>query len=526
MDYEVAKQKYVSPDETSVNPNVAFNYGPMPYDMLLQKFEETDLGPDEDAYDNFARTTLSDWRPDAPTTAADEPRGRVNSSAGMLQNRYYGHRGDADMPNHSEIFQDFVGSEWADPRGYAIDPDSKEIVKQGAARMRFVRFTPDNCEQITGGRLSENQEIELRQDTFRRSRDLLKVFDYQMDGRREGMRKGWKHVGAINTTDGMNRRDDIVPAETFTPRGYNIVIDSIIRDTRAFRESTTDQCFEVQKYTGNGRARRRHGDTHVGTLVEGDPKFGAEGNAVAYRATQAVGALMAGIVALNNQAQDMNYGASTDSVARRREKFISDISLILKEQNAEADWGRANGGRTVKTAAPGAESVSGWESCPNHLLPISHYVTATKMYKSVREGNPAEMRRAIGEGLRDGKAAAPEKGWTAGMNARPKLGPAPAAAPTNVDIVDATTMTHNYRNGRPGMLPRGAISGEGFAAESDLTLFGRNAGRAEPIAPDAIIDGSQFGVNDKAERHGAPMGKKSRARRHADSDAAPDDING
>jgi hypothetical protein len=532
MNYDLAKQKYVSWDETSVNPNVAFNYGPMPYDMLLQKFEETDMGPDEDDYHNFARNTLTDNRPDAPAMAADEPRGRLNSSSALLQLHYYGHRGDADMPNHSEIFQDFVGSDWADPRGYATDPDMKELVKQEAARQRFKRLTPDMCEQVTGGRLSQEQEIEMRENVFKRSRDLIKVFSYQKDGRREGMRKAWRHVSAKVDAETTERRDDVLKTEGFVPKKYNIMVDSIIRDTRAFRESTADQCFEVQRYTKSGGKTAMPGQAKPGDGTDQDGKFAAED---ASKTFKALGVLMSNIVSMRNDMQnvdqDIDYGKHTDAQMRRHEKFTRDIASILRDYAQESHWGQQDNSVLSKTPAPAIFMPSNG-TVLNHSLPANYYLVAEKMFKSVAAANPSEMRKVVDMQMRDGKKVSMEDvksmmAKTAKYKNRGTDGGGKDLS--NVEIIDETTTTHNYSSAVAHKSDRRVenFGAEDFKTESDLTKTGRTRTRFEQLSVDeAQVDESQFNVNDSGERHIAPMGKKSRARRYAQVDGVTNDING
>src|SRR6184192_3064866 len=117
----------VTQPEIGYSIDIGLRYGKMPSSMLMSKFEETDMGEDENVYDDYARNTLTDRRPDTNYLAHEEPRGGVNQSKGYLNLIHYGHRGNSDDPNHSEIC---LGETAPDPRGTADTPDIKNFKEQ------------------------------------------------------------------------------------------------------------------------------------------------------------------------------------------------------------------------------------------------------------------------------------------------------------------------------------------------------------------------------------------------------------
>lgn len=107
-------------------------YGSIPWDNIVHKLEETDpelvkevKGQDffddiEDQYDNYARSEITDWAPDAPYLEADHPRRDPAYSNSILNLRYNGNRGfHSELPRNPEAFWGFTGN---DPRGADTDP--------------------------------------------------------------------------------------------------------------------------------------------------------------------------------------------------------------------------------------------------------------------------------------------------------------------------------------------------------------------------------------------------------------------
>ena len=63
---------------------IAGSSGAIPDDMLLDKYRVTDIEFDENEYNNFARRTLADFRPDAPFLESDQPRDPSDRGSGNL----------------------------------------------------------------------------------------------------------------------------------------------------------------------------------------------------------------------------------------------------------------------------------------------------------------------------------------------------------------------------------------------------------------------------------------------------------
>lgn len=499
------------------NLDIGLRYGEMPDAMLMSKFEETDTGPDEHLYDDYARRQLIDRRPDAPFTAADEPRSGVNRNYGRLQLQYYGHRGDADPPAHPEMFIDFAGSDNVDPRGHAIDPDMNRLREQRDKRMRFINWNPDHQDSITGGGRSEAKVMADKQSAFRWIRDRLKVFSSQKDGRREGMRKTWRHISALNNQLGTAPRGESVG---FGAEGAQIrratIIARAIRDSKAYRDDCADQSFEAHKYGQTGRRRQRNVTANALLQVNPDGKMGESDASKCYKA---VGVLLGQLVRARHEvAHDADYGAEGDVRVRKHERVAEDLSIVLRSIANEHFWTASHRTVQAKTAMPGDPAQTINMVSLNHSLPASHYLIAEKMYKGLTPGadrakiNEDIVREAVNPTLKEDFAT------------RGKLPAAPieggAARDNLVAVVDQTRQTHNYKTAvAQSEAQLRLANGEGFTSEGKPTPIKKTShGNYRVTTAQDIIVPTEFGDSRKKERLLAPMGNKDRVRRNIDTD--------
>lgn len=254
MDYDLARQGY---GQIEYNVDQGLRYGDVPNTMLMEKFEETDMGNDEDQYDTYVRTEICDWTGDKGAVFEHERgRGGVNASKGILQLRANGHRGTADVEK-PEIFLGFAGPEDRDPRGINVDPDMKQLRRQEAARMRFHRFTPDHSDHVTGGGISEAQVMANKQTIFRFNRDRLKIFSRQIDGRREGLRRVYENKSDIAKQVLVHSYGDYIKDYAMNPqRRANLITRNILRDTKEWRQETSDQDYQIARYSQICRKRK------------------------------------------------------------------------------------------------------------------------------------------------------------------------------------------------------------------------------------------------------------------------------
>lgn len=143
---------------TEIRQEQGMPYGGMPYDSILYKLEETDIGEqlqlyeDEKLYKQYVRSEIIDWRPDQTFLESDHPRRDTALSKSIINLRYAGGRGSEDdiYPRHPELFIGFSGN---DPRGTSGQPRLDQIKTQTSSRS-------DNIQVRMGKNVGHGKEIE------------------------------------------------------------------------------------------------------------------------------------------------------------------------------------------------------------------------------------------------------------------------------------------------------------------------------------------------------------------------------
>lgn len=500
----------ITPSRIEHNVDVAMGYGDMPSSMLMAKFEETDMGPDEDQYENYARGTLVDRRPDEATFEHERPRGAVNARAGRIQLQYEGHRGSA-VPWAPELFLGFGGDEDRDPRGNNVDPDMKQLVKQEQARMRFIRFSADQCDQVTGGMRSEYKVMADKQKIDRLVRDRLKIFNRQLDGRREGLRRVFKHKSNVAKQVLIQSYGDFIKDYALNPqRRANIVCDKMLRDTKEYRAETSDQDYTIAKYaqarkTTMGRKQR---------LLNGeitDAEFAQSDNSKNFKA---LGLVMSNLVRLKHQAHaektDISFSEGKNTVDYKSAPMVRDLALILRGLARDQDFSSGDATMLMKTAHRPQLEHQARLVVYNHLKPAHHYLSAEIMYKSVKPG--ADTRKIKDMVERDAHAAQ-EQDETQGRKRDHRL----AKSGMKLKRVDDgeygeedKTVSYKKLMAPQEVARRRQANGENFSQESDNTQVRRPTHllHRNPNKEDISAVGINFANNTSKERLTAPMGTK------------------
>lgn len=389
MDYNLKRQVQTEPEYEVYK---GMRYGQMSDGLLVAKFEETNMPDhDEHVYDNFARNTLSDFRPDSATFAHEAPRGATNRSKGFLQLRSEGHRGTADV-ERPELFLGFGGPEDMDPRGIATEPDFKQLKKQHEARMRFQRFDPDGSDHITGGGRNEFQVMQDKQKLIRWTRDRLKVFDRQIDGRREGMRREFRKRPVVKKQVLVQSYGDFIKDYALNPqRRANIISKQIIRDTRAYRDETPDQDFQFMRYTQTCKQGVLN-DTFKRALHYQNSADSSVGDSDVSTQYKALAVLMSNMANRRREIMksvangDIDHGQSADAVSRKTAPIARDIAIILASRRADMDYSDADDSVARKSVQPMATHQMIKFVDHNHEVQNAHLVNAAVIYKSVKEG--------------------------------------------------------------------------------------------------------------------------------------------
>lgn len=369
---------------------VGENYGNLPIADLGRKFEETNMGPDEDLFDNFARTTLMDHTADKAKFEHEQARGAVNRRSGVIQLRYQGHRGCADV-ERPEMFLGMAGPEERDPRGSNVDPDIRKLREQAAARNRFIRFTPDHSDFTTSGERSRGKIAQDQQTMFRMARDRLKVFSKQHDGRREGLRRTYQNASNVKKQIHVQSYGDLIRDYGLNPqRRANLLCRAMIRDSKAWREGTSDQDYHVAKYTQICRRAKRK-DTYQRVLgaKDNDDTVWTDGDSNV--PLKSMGLLMSSIINAKKTAHhnvggsDRDYAEAMSTIMRKTAPLKKDLELIMYMVSGEGKFAEHDDSIAYTTKAPDQQEHLARIVMLNHLTPAHHYLNAEVIYKTLKE---------------------------------------------------------------------------------------------------------------------------------------------
>lgn len=513
MNYDLARQRF---GKNENNVRLAFETGDMPSSMLMAKFEETDIGGDEDLYNDYSRRVLTDQRPDTNLLAHEEARGGVNSSKGLLQHHYYGHRGEADWEK-PEIFLGFGGPEDHDNRGTSTDPDFKQLVRQEDARMRFVRWAPDADNSITGGGRSESMVMNDQQKLFRFTRERLKVFDRQIDGRREGMRRNFEHKSDVAKQEYVQSYGDYIKDYALNPqRRANMIAREVIRNSPGWRDETVDQDFEIMRYSqAYRRAQTKDAMDRVLHAQKGHDSRLFESDLT--KCYKAVGLLMKDLInnkrnMVDSQQGDIDYAASAATQSRKTAAMNKDLMLILQSMVQDGNFSQSDLSMIMKTAAPQERQHLARTQETNHLQPAHHYLNAELLYKSVKPGADLSVIRQ--QVVTDANAPVPFTEAGASKSAKRRLVYGMGLDTDNDRDETESTNTVNYKT-----LARDIESkvvnadGEDYKKESDATQSRatnhQNYRTTDMYDTEAT---TQFNDNASKEHYVSKLGKKYNVR--------------
>jgi len=514
MNYDLNSVAKVKPTQIEYTVDENRQYGQLPMEMLTTKFEETEMGGDDElSYDDYARRTLTNWGPDTNHFEYEEPRGGTEARAGRLNTRIYGHRGTADLPNHPELFIGFQGMGDADPRGTAVEPDMTKLADQYSARMRFVRFSPDSSEHVTSGSRNEYKIMEDQQTVFKWVRDRMKWFTTQKDCRREGLRRTWKHRPDVKKCVVVKGYGDYIKDQGLNPQRRSVLIsDKIIRDSKFYRDSCEDQDKHAMRYGESGRRRKTKDTSNRMGMQTADGRFSQQDVSKCYKA---MGLLLSEIVRGKSQQMQMaadgdtEQGTSTESVARKQAAAVRDLITIIHSITQDGRWEDSDVTMMMKTATPQRIEHMAKLITFNHLLPANHYLNAALMYKSVKPG--ADMQKIKKEMITDSRM--PEIRDAAGAvrkMAKAKRMDPRAGLNSLVSVVEESVTAHNFKQAKRKIdRSRLNVSGEKFKSESDNSQIRKqNHEQYQVVNPDLHDWGMKFSENKYADRHGGRLGSK------------------
>jgi hypothetical protein len=209
-------------------------YGGIPYNKILPKFEITanENGADmvtnlndKNPYNDYVRSEIVNWGPDAPLFESDHVGRDPGQSRGKINLMYNGNRGNtADLPRHPEMFIGFTGN---DPRGATNDPRLEQMrgfLTAHAGNLQVSMGTNDT--NHIAERPWTNQAISYDKQYINKiTKNNKKIFTTEKDGRLQG-----RNVVSDLPTWGANQnkiRESNMGAggETIDNAGYGEYID-------------------------------------------------------------------------------------------------------------------------------------------------------------------------------------------------------------------------------------------------------------------------------------------------------------
>lgn len=484
-------------------------YGAIPNDFLASKFEQTDMGDEEDKYDDFARGQLTDWRPDQAQFAYEDPRGRVNQQAGRLQLQYYGHRGNEDDPAHPEIFTGFAGADNMDPRGVAIDPDFREFVKQEQARMGYIRFSKDDSKFMIDGHRAERKEIQDMQTLHKWVRNNLKVFSRQRDGRRNGMMKIFKDTARLSRNISEQSKytgdtsDDVQIHKTNIIKQYG----KNIRDSREFRDNAEDYDRDESAPMKYGQVRSSRGNARGDSILESTDVDTDHTEGMQTKQFRAVSKLMSTIVNSRHMLLDGDTDDhTTESLVVKQAAGVRDLTHLLRNTRVDGDL-ESSEETMITTTAPLRRQQHLARTTETFIQPELH--KASKVFKTVA-GSKDNIGVKFGSKgdhsattLEDMRTVLSKSVGESGDHISLRWG-------ANRDSETAEDFAVvNYRAAaNKSKRNQRTQSGENFKKESDLTIKGRTL-HTNYRNPE-IADTEQmmvYGKNDQGDRQGGSTGR-------------------
>jgi hypothetical protein len=414
-------------------------YGGMPYDALVEKLEETDPalvaevhGDDEfhdmaDEYNNYVRSEIIDWAPDAPSLESDHPRRDPAYSNSLLNLRYNGNRGAYDwLPQHPELFIGFTGN---DPRGAGTDP--RFDVMRGHITARAANLEArmlDSDDNFEAERPWTGQSISYgMKELHRRLQNSTRVFTVSKEGRPWGRNTALDELAGLRARriqywNGQESLDypsrerffgsDYQPAGDAEAGGIRGVDRPSGFDRAPWRNTTPDADLEVQLYgqvrnqgrasvqpgaVGGGRKRVAWSDQDIDERLATNAAKGVN--------RQMLGATLA--VAARNRKHlrtakpDDTPGYSHEMAAMGRAPLAKDVARVYRQQvedserrplgSVQDDEGGTISGAGLRPGRNPERAIRA--SHQTHPDTTAHLVNAAAIVRGLREGTASGRRK-------------------------------------------------------------------------------------------------------------------------------------
>lgn len=505
MDYNLSREATWKPSPTigelHFGGTINNEFGSIPLPNVIAKFEETPMEEEELQYHEYARHAAMDNGPDKTFLADETPRGRNDQSKGFLNLLHGGHRGSAEPPRHPEQFLGF-GPEDRDPRGVATEPNMSLITQQADARARFIRFSKDAQDNTTSGGRSETKAIHDNMQVRGLTKSRFRQFSRQLDGRREGLHRGWDNQVAvvINQLDQAAYGDAIRDWALAPQRRAVVIADKILHDTRMFGEDANDADWAYHSYSKANRRQAYKSTLRAIDATTTDVHFADADKSKCYKAA----AVLVKAIATLQTKTDADFGNVHGSQARRVANAQRDLMLILKHVDGEAKFAASDLTRVMKSAHPDVQDhiarlVQSDADTPAHML-----LNAELIRKTAHGCDKMQRLTAIAQDTVRSQVEA--------VGAINKHGPMAVAA-TSRDGKGMTAFTDAkatkaYRGARRRWVRNlGGVSEDSFSVE-DRTRLGKSTAIKEDTQRKDLVTAPDWGENYTPERHGGRLGSK------------------
>ncbi len=528
MDYRIRNASYAdTPDNVSpsydsypiIRDNKEFGSIGSDMSMIVDMFEETNGGcygyDCETIANDYVRDQIKSWGPDTNLMAHEEGRGAVNKNCGMIQLRGHGTRGNIDNPYRPELFLGFLGNandpnSDFEPRGIAVDPDDSKRAAQHAVRAKYIRLSADNSDFVIDGVRAERREIKDKQDLLKITRDRLRVFDRQIDGRTEGKSMS-KHDQKSNVCKQVNIQsygDLITDNALGKARKANVICDNIIRDQKEYRDSASDQDRDFMRYTQICKSGPLKTEKKVlNGLVSSTSDFGQGTRTKSYKA---LGIRMRDIVQARSNLiadTDSDLASSKNTAISKTAPIQRDILIITQSIDQESRFNSSDLTQSSKTASPQqrVQQINRIEN-DRYLAPM-HFNNVLVIAKAAKLGNLREARNNI---INDSEAPVPID-----ANARGKSSNQTIKSGININAdhdTDATQSKNTVKYKTNLILENQSkmnnLNGENFTDESDFSQNRKTTGCSWDSSNVNTDVGIGFGDSGTKDRHGSGLGSK------------------
>ena len=233
------------------------NYGGIPNEIFLSKYEATYMPEDPDMMNYHMRGILKDERPDAPYMESDMPRNggydpRTGESrqGGSWSKSKLALRGIGKRSYTEPYLPDGTFLDWQflekDPRSIRPDPDFQEYDRQRRFRGRYVNFYDDNDMSVPESGINPYQMQMNVRGSQRWAADRMKWFSTGKDNwtsKKAGHGIPTQHRVEQVTVDG----EVINLSDAMTANKSNLT-DLLTNQYKIGWRRTTDQDFKVAKY--------------------------------------------------------------------------------------------------------------------------------------------------------------------------------------------------------------------------------------------------------------------------------------